>query len=296
MSFAMKYWIENLTRKLFVIIFFSMTAIPCSLKENTVSLSGPLNFYFLELELHQDSKLKAVSLYHDFLHNKFKGKWIGGGIYLSTKELSKIGLKYDLYLDESFELEQRIQKIKKKVPEIRSVHWVKSKGKSSLELIKKLESTIKKITRNCDEKLSVLRSRVSKISTEILNFKFLEKTHLFYLGMVKGEKTKNIMVANDLFVLNLKQNKSFKGYKTDLAYLEPSSKNLKSLRDKSIYIGLNSSKDSEFKFIEYDKNSYNLFYRGLLVPGLSQIYFISEFLGFYEDVLKLQKQRKASKK
>ncbi len=258
----------------------------CKLERDIVSLSGPLSFYLLELGLINDPKLRAVSLYHDFLHNKFKGRWIGGGIYLSSKEFKKISGEYEIFLDESLEMKKRIEKLRKKIPSIRSAQWLKTRGKSALAIVDELNFLIKKNTSGCEEKISEIKKKISETLTRLMNFKFLPKTHLFYLGVVKSYQNKKIMVANDLFLVNLKKNISFKYYPTQLEYLSPSSKILKSLERKSIVFGLSSNKKEKFEFINSKKNIYNIFSYGLLSPGLSQIYFISEFLDFYEDTLK----------
>ncbi len=269
-----------------MIIFSFQSFSKCKLNRDIVSLSGPLSFYLLELGLIDDPKLRAVSLYHDFLHKKFKGRWIGGGIYLSPKEFKKISGEYEIFLDESLEMKKRIDKLKKKVPAVRSAQWIKTRGKSALAIVDELNFLIKENTDGCDEKIAIIKKKISETLTRLMNFKFLPMTHLFYLGVVKDFKNKKIMVANDLFLVNLKKNISFKSYPTSLEYLSPSSKILKSMQGKSIVFGLNSNKKKKFEFINSKKNIYNMFSFGLLSPGLSQIYFISEFLDFYEVALK----------
>jgi len=258
----------------------------CKLTRDIVSLSGPVSFYLLELDLINDPKLRAVSLYHDFLHDKYKGRWIGGGIYLSTKEFKKISGEYEIFLDESLEMRKRIEKLKKKIPSVRSAQWIKTRGKSALAIVDELNFLIKKNTQGCEEKIGEIKRKISDTLTRLMNFKFLPMKHLFYLGVVKNFQNKKIMVANDLFLVNLKKNSSFQYYPTSLEYLSPSSKTLKAMEEESIVFGLNSNKKEKFEYISNKKNIYNIFSYGLLAPGLSQIYFISELLDFYEDVVK----------
>ncbi len=277
MNFVIKFWIANL-----IFLNFSFA---CKLKYDLVSLSGPVNYYLEKINLISDEKLKAVSLFHDFLHLKYKGQWLGGGIYLSESAFKKIESKgFTLILDESFELKRKIKKIEKKMPRIKKIIWVDTKL-DSRELVERSKDILIDLSENCEENITAVDKYINKVLKKITNHKFQNISHHFYLGVINKTKPRNMMISNDLFIKILKKNSSIKLFPSKLKYFQPASKLLKNVNSKKTF-GLSNSKKNKFEFRDFDKGTYNLFFPGLLTPGLSQYYFIDKFLDFYEAVLK----------
>lgn len=238
-----------------------------------------MSYLLTDFSLIQDEKLRAVSSFHHFVKD-FKGERIAGGIYLSLKKMKSLSeIPYVLFADESQELEDRLSFFKKEIPSIKHIHLIKSRNKTPFQVTEELVNLLQPyLDYKCGYKIQNLKKDLKRILKLSQEMKFPEdKSFLFYLGDQSFGNQNQTLLVNDSFNLVFKLNEKFRTYPSDLAYVSPSVKILRSMEGSSINLGLVENNRKELKVEEVKKNTYNLYQEGILYPGLSQVYFIENF-------------------
>lgn len=264
----------------FLLLIHIQATIGCELKgsKDFISLSGPMTYTLKMLGLLKDKKLKGVSVFNPIDQQSFPGKVYGGGLFLAQKSLSDFENKIVFY-DSSRELKRYL----KQASNISAIE-IKSRGKGSLVVAKE---NIKKLTpylKECSEQLAQLRAKVQELEETLKKLKKLKKsnklstkknnvTYLFYLGAIRETKRPNLLVVNDGPVKTLVDYKVLKSYPSELEYVSWSQKFMQSLKA-PVHIGLSEGPSAQPVMQEIAANLYNISYKGILTPGLSQLLLI----------------------
>ncbi|MCT4640737.1 MAG: hypothetical protein N4A33_00465 [Bacteriovoracaceae bacterium] len=246
------------------LLIISFSSFSCHLDKSYeyISLSSPMSFLLDELGLLD--KVKYVS---SFYPKKTAVKKISGGIFLKPSELS-IKKNTIIFLDRSKDL-SRIFK------EYQNTYFLDLKSMSAQKATYKTLAAVKKYTRNCDKKISLIEEKIKKVTRKISRKKFHSKYLFFLATFAKNLRNESMLITEDIFVKDLKQNKSFKTYPSSLAYTRYSQKVLEI--NKGIYIGLDSQVEIP-KVTKIKSDVYNIYFPGSLTPGISQINFLDYFL------------------
>jgi hypothetical protein len=250
-----------------LILIFSYQAYSCELSEKIVSLSGPITMVLEELDLLGDKNLLAVSKFHP-IKNITNAKVLAGGLFLSKKTLKKYQ-HTKIFFDKSRELKILLSKDHKGL-----LVEVDTRDQSpfeafNLSLVKTMNSL-----KNCHKKVEALEKKILKIK-KYLSIKHDFHKSVFYLGSI-GTKFPDMVISNDGFILSLKNNINFKTYPSELAYSTWSKKIMKSLSGFK-HFGVVESKEDNLRVIKVSGDKYNLSMRGILTPGIRQIYFLDQF-------------------
>jgi hypothetical protein len=95
-----------------------------------------------------------------------------------------------------------------------------------------------------------------------------------------------MIIGKDLFNLFWLKHNKIKTYTTELSYVYWSEKILKEKYSKAIRIGLYDKNKYKKKYFKIKDHIYNLRGPGVLTPGLSQIFFMMDFVNFYQKKFK----------
>ena len=253
------------TRFLILTLLLINHAVACSIKSQIVSLSGPVTMVLEELNLLQDKNLKAISSFHP-IAKKTNANIIAGGLFLSKTTLKSFK-GANVFYDKSFELARLF-----KNSELQKVMSVDTVTFSSFKVVDKVLNLISPYLSKCSDRINVLKSFLKKSQVKLKKKNPLKA--LFYVGLITNKKPEMIMV-NDGFVLSLKNLGVLKTYQTQLAYVQWSAKELKKYKD-YLSIGVSDSKDVSFKLQKISSDSFNIIFRGVLIPGIRQVHFLNK--------------------
>ncbi|MBT4790053.1 MAG: hypothetical protein HON90_00655 [Halobacteriovoraceae bacterium] len=248
-------------------VFFCLQSLACELNEKIVSLSGPITMLLEELNLQNDKNLLAVSKFHP-LKEKFKGEILAGGLFLSKKTLIKYS-KTKIFFDKSREFKNLMKR-----SHIKNTIEVDTRDQDPFEAFQTSLVKLSNSLSHCHKVVLALETKVTGIQKKLQLNPFLKKS-IYFLGTFRYGKIPQTVMANDGFVLSLKQFESYTGYPSDFAYLTWSDKILKTLVEHKL-IAVSESRSKEIKISKISEKRYNLSYRGLLTPGIRQIYFLKE--------------------
>ena len=250
----------------FLFILIMSQASACELSEKVVSLSGPVTMVLEELDLLEDKNLLAISKFHP-VRGISDEKILAGGLFLSRKTLKKYQHSKIIF-DKSRELRMLLSKDHKgQLVEVDTRDQDPFEA-FNLSLVKLMNSF-----KNCHKEVEALNKKVSTINKyHKLKADFFKS--IFYLGEI-GDKFPDIAISNDGFVLFLKNHSEFKTYPSELSYSTWSKKIMKSLVSFN-HFGLMDSKSDKLIIKKEGDRKYNLSMRGILIPGIRQIYFLDQ--------------------
>ncbi len=244
----------------------------CSLESERefLSLSGPITMIMQDLDLLNDPALKAISSFHQVNSTASK---IDGGIFLSKKYLRKYKNPI-IFFDESAQLEKTIADLKLKA------HKIVTKGGDPFTIYAKSLETLVPYLDGCKDKITKLNALTAELRKNIFAGSKMKRRVIFYLGELTESKRPELVISNDLFVKKWKELKLIDSYPSLLAYATWSQKILKELGD-YIEIGLAEKPQIEVKKISERK--FNIYFPGVLTPGLSQIKFMHYFQTQFQE-------------
>lgn len=253
----------NILVSLFLVIFSFPVLAKCRLVENTsiVSLAGSSTVLFRELGLLEE--LKGISVFNPVAESEYKGKVYPGGIFLSQSVLNDFKTSTVIF-DESRELEKIL-----KAKEIKRIE-LKSRNQSPSETIHATLKLIIPFTTGCDQEIEKIEQRRVFLENKILNLTDGKKKFLFFLGEMKEERLPEMIMSNDGVVKWLKDKQKIVTYPSDLAYVNWSSKILNDFRESKM-VGLIDTARKNKKEIVKVNGKINVYFPGILVPGLSQL-------------------------
>lgn len=254
-----------------IIFLISLNAFTCELKEKVVSLSGSVTFTLEHLGLLKDNNLKAISVFHPIKENSFQGEVLGGGLFLSFKHMNTHYQGMKIFFDQSRELSRMFKRLKKS-----NNIEVKTADLDPFQVYESTLKSIKPSLNNCEKRINDLNKEIAAIKGRVIAKKFTP-TMFFYLGsfQVNGNSPKMLMV-NDGPVRFLKENTLIETYPSELSYVTWSQKILKQF-PKAIHIGLDNGNYDKIEMLRLSTKKMTLKYRGLLIPGISQIFFLDKF-------------------
>ncbi len=254
-----------------LIILISLNAYPCSLKKPTYSLSGPMTMLIEDLGLLNDKNLKGISVFHPV--KKYSGKRLGGGIFLSSKAFKK-NPNAVVFYDTSKELKKNLEKIQS----IKAIE-INTRGSHTLEGQMPIISILGDYLENCIEKKLAWIERVDNLQEKIHAKKLKNKKLLFFIEEIKSsKKLPSTLMAQDSFVKYLNHGGKIQTYDSPLAYVAWSSKLLKNKYKDYLRVGLVNSDSDELIIKKIDNLNYNFYFRGVLIPGIRQLYFLEQLM------------------
>lgn len=256
----------------FLALFFNLSLFACQLIPGSyVSLSGPISHLWQEWGLLQDPSWKAASSYH-FLPSNFKGEVLAGGLLLTKNKL----LKYKdavVFYDQSSQLDRLLKKYsyKNKVS-------INTRKLGVFETLDQLIKSSLPYLHECEKEISKIQQLKVKIQKKMLNIKTTGKL-IFYLGALsKNGKSPEFIMANDSFIIDLKQAAALRTYPSDLAYVRWSQKEITNQKG-FIHIGLEVDKNCPGICLQQvEKDRYNLSGARILTPGISQVSVLEKLL------------------
>lgn len=257
---------------LFITIFSFQALANCRLKTDAVVLSGPLLMLLEELDLIEPSKgvIGISALYK--LDKPFKGRVLSGGMFMGKKEIIEFKNK-TIFYDKSRELSRALKRFG-----IKKLIEFDSRQMNPFEFVTHQLEVLKPYTLKCEKKIQDIILKLKE--TQSLVSKNNKKLNwIFFIGKIKSRKAPpNLVMTDDGFVISLKKQSLFKTYESKLAYITWSQRELRKYSDRYIYLGLNDSKQNIVKVEKVASKTYNLFYRGVLIPGIRQVNFLRALL------------------
>lgn len=224
-----------------------------------------------ELNLLKDKKLKAISVFHPV--KSYKGKKLGGGIFLSAKTFSDVE-KSVVFYDTSKELKRNLSRIKT----INSLE-VNTRRKNVYDSSTYSLEVLTPFLKDCKNVITQLKVKIDKVDQEIKNKKLTKNKVLFFISEIKDkDKLPTTLIVNDNMVLSLLETNKIITYATPLSYVAWSSKKLKNNYKDFLRVGLVNHMKENLNVQKLDENNYNLYYRGVLIPGIRQLFFLNDFM------------------
>lgn len=257
--------------KLVISLFFlfyliSSSAKECSLSQKIISFSGPVTDLLSELNLLADKKLMGISTFHS-LKSTSNVTLIPGGLFLSRKKLRSMSESL-IFFDKSLELSKQFE-----LEQIKAIE-VDTRGVDPFLATERILIQIEKVLNNCQSTLKAFRAKIDDIKSK-LESKTYAKKMIFFLGEISTNgKLPELAISNDGAILFLKKH-GLKSYQSDLAYARWSAKHMKSYKD-YLLIGLSSKMSDEIIKSTISAQKINLSFRGVLTPGVRQIYFLDK--------------------
>lgn len=245
------------------LIFNSLCSFACELNRPIISLSGPLTMMLEEMNLLGDKNLVGISNFHPV--KTYDGQIFSGGLFLSKSVLNKNSEAFIFY-DRSREFLKLLKSSKHKFYKA-----VETRELTPFEVVADLLLSIDQFTSKCESAITKLELKMEKLQQKLSKIK--GRNAVFFLGEIKS-KLPELVIANDGFVTFLKQNKNYKTYPSTLSYVPWSKKSLSKLKD-LVLVGIHEGK--MFQLTKASSNRYNIQFRGILTPGIRQIYFLEKF-------------------
>lgn len=227
-----------------------------------------------DLNLLEDKNLKAISIFHPVMN--FSGERLGGGIFLSSKVLKKM-INPILFYDSSRELKRSLDKMRK----IETIE-VDTRKMNVYDATTYSLHILKPYLRNCKKQVLTWKKKIDQIQIEINAARLKKNKLLFFIDAIKNvNKLPPTILVQDSIVLSLLESKKIRTYKTPLSYVAWSAKKIKNNYGDYIRIGLVNHLNEKLEVQKLDEKNYNVFYRGILIPGVRQLYFLHQFLGLF---------------
>lgn len=251
----------------FFFLIYSSSLISCELKQNIVSLSGPMTMMLEETKLLEKPQVLAISKFHP-VKNSTK-KRLAGGVFLAKKTMEEYRNAIIFY-DKSKNLSNSLGKV---IPAENLIE-INSREKDPFDVSIENLGILNRYVTNCSE-LNNLLVRLKKEKKQLSKLSFKKKA-VFFLGTVK-KKLPQQVIANDGVVLFLKKHNGLKSYPSTLAYVPWSQKILKKL-DGYSYIGMEDGSNDllQRKDINHKRSDWKM--RGIFIPGIRQVYLLKNLL------------------
>lgn len=239
----------------------------CELNRTVVSLAGPSTALLEELNLLEDVNLKAISNFN-LISKKTSADILAGGIFMAQKVFKKYSQAVFI-IDKSRELERTFKTAGHENYKV--LDTIGEDSYRSFELTKEL---LIPFLKNCDKELAKLDRRFALLKEKLK--KFEKKKMIFFLGELK-QKLPQLIISRDGFVLSLIKYGRLSTYKSELAYIPWSEKELAKYSD-FLYIGVSTHKKENLLSEKESDNKFNIYHPGVLTPGLGQLLFLEEFV------------------
>lgn len=253
--------------KIFILLI-SFDLFACDFKKDinkVISFSGSSTAVLKELGLLKHLKVKGISVFNPVTSEDFSGKVYPGGIFLSHQALSELNGSIIFY-DESREL----HKIFNSRPGIIS-REIKTRNLVPLKAVEATLTSMGEFLSGCEEKIASIKTKVVNIQNEILKKLPAKLTVIFYLGDFSGGRPPEMVMVNDGVVKWLIEEKRITTYPTELAYVNWSSKILKSFPASTLHVAVKDTGRNGEQKIKRSSAGMTLVYPGAVVPGFPQL-------------------------
>jgi hypothetical protein len=233
----------------------------CELKAPIVSLSSPITSLLREMDLLSVGKVKGISMFHHAPN--FRGKKLGGGIFLAKKTIDQFQA-VTVFFDEGRELSERLKSLNLK-------EEIKTRGLDPFTVTTKALEILTPYLEDCTIEIKKISQWVEDEKKWQISKAAFKKKYFFFLGAILGDKLPELMIVRDGFVMFWIEKKKLQTFESELSYVRWGEKWKKSLEDE-ILVGV--SEDSKRDFLVKKNNIYNLNSPGALAPGVDQIKFM----------------------
>ena len=268
-------WMLKVFSILVVLIFSEAQA--CKLKREIVSLSAPVSGVLRELGLLKDPQLKAVSLFHPFTASEFAGERLGGGLFLSKREMQRFK-HATFYFDQSAELSKRLKELS-----LKHLVQIRTRGQDPFAITRMAVVAISENLAQCETQLGRLEAWLKSEQAFLQQQVAFQGEVFFFLGEIRNDKWPQLMIVKDgpiLFWLNQGKLKTFD---TPLSYVAWGEKWKASLKGTERMVGLVQTKPEQaFRLERLSKNQFNALDPMSLSPGPWQIHFMHRFVGSFK--------------
>src|SRR5690606_20555443 len=112
---------------------------------------------------------------------------------------------------------------------------------------------------------------------KLSNLKNDGRKFIFFLGEIKANQLPPMVIGQDGGVKTLIDH-GFQSYHSELPFASWAEKTLRSLEGEVLHLGMTECETDQLKIQEAGEKQFNLSMRGLLYPGITQLYFVEEFL------------------
>lgn len=251
-----------------------------------ISLSGPITHYFYQLGLHSNTNLKAISVFHGLTKEEFSGEILNGGMFISTKIISKYKDAF-FFFDESEELKKALGQINDD-----QKLQVVTRGKNPFEAYSYIDIILKSyLNKDCLNLSINLAKKINQIEDKIKSSKGLSKPFLFFMGKIQqNNHYPELLMVNDGPALYMIKELNNKSYPAPLAYVRWSEKILHTfIKNEKPYIfalqteGGPTQQQGVYQLLiePNTQGYYNLYSRSAFIPGLPQIYFLDQLIEYF---------------
>jgi hypothetical protein len=253
---------------LILLIFSTNVRASCSFKKHiskVFSFSGVTSVALRELGLLRNPAVKGISVFNPISPSEFGGKRFPGGIFLSSQSFAEFGGGVVLY-DESRELSTILDPMSS----TQGVE-IKTRGLTPLEVTEKVITVLAPFLSSCEKEVSAFRLKTKVAGENLLEMTPAGRSVVYYLGNSLPGKVPEMVIVQDGVVKWLLDQKKIQSYPSPLAYVNWSSKVMRSLPKKTLHIIVKDSGAEGSKDLKMVKGHWNLTYPGSLVPGLTQL-------------------------
>jgi hypothetical protein len=190
---------------LLVILFLMNQLWACELKAPIVSLSSPITSLLREMDLLSIDKVKGISMFHHAPN--FRGKKLGGGIFLAKKTIDQFqGLT--VFFDEGKELSERLKILSLK-------EEIKTRGLDPFTVTTEALKILTPYLEDCRLEIKKISQWVEDEKKWQISKTPFKKKYFFFLGAILGDKLPELMIVRDGFVMFWIEQKNFKPLKVN---------------------------------------------------------------------------------
>jgi len=244
-----------------------------------------------ELNKLNDPSVQAIFQNYKFLNQQFKGDWISGGIYLSKKLLGNLREGSDIFFDESKDLRTELEFYNKTNTKRWNLVEIKSKGRDPFEFMESLILLLQPFLEKslCKSDLESLRSEINQARSFLMSEKPFKQPIYFFLGKITNQiKLPDLIIGRDLFNVFWIKEKKIETITSQFSYIPWSASFYNQEKKKgALFIGLVDNLELTNKAIidKLDNQHFNISYPGVLLPGLTVIHWMKEFVKIYPQMI-----------
>ena len=254
-------------------LYFHSDAFACRLKREVVSISSPITGVLRELGLLKDPNLRAVSIFHPLTSAEFVGPRLGGGLFLSKKEMETFK-SASFYFDQSAELSRRLKQLS-----LQHRIQIRTRGQDPFAITQMALAVLNEDLEKCETQITKLQAWLKEQQSFLQAQAAFKGETFFFLGEIRSGKLPSLMMVKDGPILFwLKQGK-LKTFDSPLSYVTWGEKWKKNLKGHELFVGLvQGPADQEFRIENLGGNQFNVFDPMSLSPGPWQIHFMRRFV------------------
>lgn len=256
-----------------LLLMLSNATWACAPRTRIVSLSAPITGVLRELGLLSSPQLVAVSLFHPLREEEFAGQRLGGGLYLSKREMTKFQDAV-VFFDQSDELSRRLREL----PFKQQIE-VPTRGLDPFEVSDLALKALAPVLQDCAVSMAQFQSWLAREKAFLNERGAFPWELFFFLGEIRGDKLPPLMIVRDGPVLFWLSHAKLKTLQSDLSYVSWGEKWKNGLKGAERFVGLVQAKPTDtFRIERLGPNHFNIHDPMVLSPGSWQIHFMRRFV------------------